>query len=212
MSQRIVERIKRLIKYHLVLRFLFNKLRYTGIHIIPYYLTQEHLNHELKPNIEAEQGPVVVSLLSPKEMETMYAELASKGLALNRAILAKHRCECFVLKVKEEIVASSWCDLHWCHYEFLSFPLKEDEAYLCNAVTLNSYRGKNLAPFLRYEIYKYLDQIGRTKLYSITEYFNTPAKKFKEKLGARQLKLVVCIRFFKRGIWNITLKKYRTKG
>jgi hypothetical protein len=210
MSQHMIERIKRLTKYHLVLRFIFNKLRYAGIHIIPYYLTQERLNREIKPNVNPELGTVTVSLLSPPEMEAVYAYLESKGLAVSRATLAKQSCECFVLKIKDEIVASSWFKLHCCHDRLLSFPLKKDEAYLCNAATLNSYRGKSLAPFLRYEAYKYLEQIGRTKFYSITEYFNTPALKFKEKLGAKQLKLGLCIRFLNRWKWNITLRIFRT--
>jgi hypothetical protein len=74
---------------------------------------------------------------------------------------------------------------------------------------VNAYRGRNLAPFLRYAVYEHLNRSGHTKLYSITEYFNTPAVKFKEKLGARQLKLGLCVRFFNRWKWGITLKKNR---
>ena len=209
MPQNRIELIKGLFKHQLVLRFLFNRLRNTGVHIIPYYLTQERFNLETRPAVSPEIGPITVSLLSPAEMEAVYAELVSKGLGMSRAILTKHICECFVLKIKGEIVASSWCNLRECHDRLLSFTLKEDEAYLCNAATLNAYRGKNLAPFLRYAVYEHLSRLGRTRLYSITEYFNTPALKFKEKLGARQLRLGLCIRFFNTWKWDITLKRYR---
>ena len=209
MKQNRTVTIKSLFKHHLVIRYLLNRIRYTGIHMIPYYLTQERLNPETKPEVSPEIGPVTVSLLSPPEMEAVYTELLSKGLAVSRAILAKDRCECFVLKIKGEIVASSWCNLRRCHDRLSSFSLKEDEAYLCNAATLNAYRGKNLAPFLRYAVYEHLNRLGRTKLYSITEYFNTPAVRFKEKLGARQLRVGLCIRFFNRWKWDITLKRYR---
>ena len=90
------------------------------------------------------------------------------------------------------------------------FPLKDDEAYLCSAVTFRAYRGKNMAPFLRYELYKHLNQIGRTNFYSITEFFNTSAQKFKEKLGAKPIKLGLYVGLFNRWQWSITLKKYRT--
>lgn len=207
MPQNKVKQIQGLFKHRLVLRFLFSKLRYTGIHIIPYYLTQESLNVKTRPTVSPELGAVAVSVLSPTELAAVYNELEGKGLAMSRPILAKQSCECFVLKIKDEIVASSWCNLQQCHDRLSSFPLKQDEAYLCNAGTMDSYRGKNLAPFLRYAFYEHLNRIGRTKLYSITEYFNTPAVKFKEKLGARQLKLGLCIRFLNRWRWDITLRR-----
>jgi hypothetical protein len=51
--------------------------------------------------------------------------------------------------------------------------------------------------------------MGRANFYSITEYFNIPAQKFKKKLGARPLRLDVHIRLGSRYQRNITLKKYR---
>ena len=130
-------------------------------------------------------------------------------MAYEKATLLDERCLCFGLKLKGEIAAYMWCNLHRCHSRIAKFPLKEDEAYLCSAVTLKAYRGRNLAPLLRYELYRYLNQIGRTNFYSITEYFNTPARKFKEKLGARQLRLSLHIRLGSRYQRNMTLKKYR---
>lgn len=85
MPQNRIELIKGLFKHQLVLRFLFNRLRTTGVHIIPFYLTQECLNPETKPAVSPEIGPVTVSLLSRPEMEAVYTELLSKGLGMSRA-------------------------------------------------------------------------------------------------------------------------------
>ena len=63
--------------------------------------------------------------------------------------------------------------------------LKSDEAYLWNMYTMESFRGMNIAPYLRYKSYEVLKGMGRDKLYSISEYFNTPAIKFKLKLNAK---------------------------
>ena len=74
--------------------------------------------------------------------------------------------------------------------------------------TFQSYRGKNLAPFLRYKMYEYLAQKGRTVFYSTTELFNPASMKFKRKLGAKRKKLCVSICFFKKYPLNLILKKY----
>jgi ribosomal protein S18 acetylase RimI-like enzyme len=115
---------------------------------------------------------------------------------------------CFGLKQNQEIMAFMWCNLDRCHWYASPFALKEDEAYLFDAYTYKKYRGMNLAPYLMYQVYKSLNKIGRTKLFSITEYLNTPAMKFKKKLGCRHLKLALFIKPFRLFKWNITLKDF----
>ncbi len=88
------------------------------------------------------------------------------------------------------------------------FPLKNDEAYLFRARTMNAYRGKNLAPFLRYELYKKFAEMGYNQFYSITEYFNAPAAKFKKKLNAQNIKLCFYLGLFHKRLFNVTIKEY----
>jgi len=192
-----------------VLQTLFKVLGRHHIEIIPYYVTHESLKHETEPRVDTELGPVAACLLSLAEIEEVYAHPDSEVMAYEKATLLDERCLCFGLKLKGEIAAYMWCNIHRCHSRLTQFPLKEDEAYLCSAVTLKAYRGRNLAPLLRYELYRYLNELGRTSFYSITEYFNTPAWKFKEKLGARQLRLNLHIRLGSRYERDITLKRFR---
>jgi hypothetical protein len=208
MPQGIIDQLRAKRRHHLVLQSLSRVLGCKGIEIAPYYVTHESLKHETEPSVDPELGPVAACLLSPAEIEEVYTHPESRVMG-DEATLLDERCLCFGLKVKGEMAAFMWCNLHRCHSRITRFPLKEDEAYLCSAVTFTAYRGKNLAPLLRYELYRYLNQIGRTNFYSITEYFNTPARKFKEKLGARQLRLGLHIRLFNRCDWNITLKRFR---
>jgi len=184
-------------------------LERTGIEIVPYYVTYESLNHETEPSVDPELGPVAACLLSPAEIEAVYTHPDSKVMGDMKSTYLAERCLCFGLKLNGDMAAYMWCNLHRCHNHLNKFPLKEDEAYLCSAVTFKAYRGKNLAPFLRYELYRYLNQIGRTNYYSLTEFFNTSALKFKEKLGARPLRLSLYIGLFNRCRWNITLRRYR---
>jgi len=209
MSQSIVDRVKEKVRHHLVLQALFGTLARVGIEVAPYYVTHEYLNPEIKLRLDPELGQVVTALLSPEEIEALYTHPDSKVMGDVKATYLDERCLCFGLKVNGETAAYMWCNLHRCHHRFDMFPLKDDEAYLCSAVTFRAYRGNNLAPVLRYEVYRHLNQTGRTNFYSLTEFFNTSALKFKEKLGARQLRLGLHIGLFKRFHWSITLKKYR---
>ena len=70
------------------------------------------------------------------------------------------------------------------------------------------YRGKNLAPYLRYKSYEMLKEMGRDKLYSISEYFNSPAVKFKQKLNAKKLKIILFINLFNKFSRCFTVKTY----
>ncbi len=204
----IIDQLRDKRRHHLLLQTLSRVLGCKGIEIVPYYVTQEFLKHETEPRVDPELGPVAARLLSPAEIEEVYTHPESKVMG-DEATLLDERCLCFGLKIKGEMAACMWCNVHRCHSRLARFFLKEDEAYLCSAVTFKAYRGRNLAPLLRYELYRYLNQIGRTNFYSITEVFNTPARKFKEKLGARHLRLGLHIRLFNRCDWNITLKRYR---
>ena len=122
-----------------------------------------------------------------------------------------HGSICLGLLHNNKIAAYTWCNLKKCQYHpTLDVPLKKDEAYLYDARTFKAYRGKNIAPYLRYQLYKYLTKIGRTKFYSYTVLFNTSAVNFKRKLKAKPTKLYIGIIFFNRDRFNILLKDYRS--
>ena len=95
---------------------------------------------------------------------------------------------CLGAKRDGRLVAFTWCNLTQCLSEGYSFPLNDEEAYLFDAYTASDLRGQGLAPAPRYRLYEELARLGRTKLYSISERFNTPAIRFKLKLGAKLLK------------------------
>jgi hypothetical protein len=73
---------------------------------------------------------------------------------------------------------------------------------------MESHRGKNLAPYLRYKSYEILKELGRDKIYSASDSFNSPAIRFKEKLNAKKLKLILFVKIFNRIQWSFTLKSY----
>ena len=115
---------------------------------------------------------------------------------------------CYGVRDGSEIVAKMWCDLK----EF-NFPpnfryLAEDEAYLFAAYTHPDYRGENLAPLMRESCYASLREIGRSKFVSYTDYYNTAARRFKEKLGARDEALRLNVELCDKWSRTFTLKTY----
>lgn len=117
---------------------------------------------------------------------------------------------CLGIKHKGKIAAFTWSSLLKCHYKFYPTVMRSYEAYLYDMYVLKAFRGKNLAPVLRYKNYEVLKGLGRDTFYSITERSNIASFKFKQKLGAKVvfLGLGVYVKFFKniRKAW--VLRRY----
>ena len=205
----IIGKIRHKVRQRLVLLSMFNRLGVIGIKIRPYYLTEEFPLDETDLSLNPKLEPMVAGFLSSSEIKEICAHPETAELKEETEKILEDGCLCFGLKYNNEIVAYTWCDLCKCHDRMLLFLLKEDEVYLFKAYTYEAYRGKNLAPFLRLQLYKHLNEMGRTKFYSVTDFFNTPAVKFKKKLGAKPLKLFLRIGLFNKYHWNITLKEYQ---
>jgi GNAT superfamily N-acetyltransferase len=115
---------------------------------------------------------------------------------------------CFGLLKEDKLVASIWCDFKEFHYPPYHHFLKENEAYLYDARVAENYRGKNLAPYLRAQFYSALKQYSKDTFFSCSGYANTPAIRFKIKLGARFLKLGLYINLWDKYSRNWILKDY----
>lgn len=89
-----------------------------------------------------------------------------------------------------------------------AFELQPNEGYLHSMYTFEAYRGKNLAPYLRYHSYEFLEKEGVDTFYSVSEYFNKSTIKFKKKLNSKPKKLILSVVIFKKLTFNISLKKY----
>lgn len=178
--------------------------------IVPFYLMREYLIEGLNivPRLDLDRlesgflPPEDISLISQNDEVP-----ESEDVLIDRL---KNNCRCLGLKDNGRLVAYTWCNLLEIDYEGLKnhIKLKEDEAYLFDARTFKSHRGKNLAPFLRYRLYKHLTKIGRIKFISASSVLNSSAIKFKEKLGAKKYILYLYISLFSKFQWNIILKNY----
>jgi len=204
----ILYKVKNKVTQNTYLRYLWNKSKLI-INIIPYYLVQEGLVGNTDQNLKPSLNEFIVRFLKPSDMKTISEnpEVSdSEDILLDRLATA---CFCLGITYQDNIVSYVWCNLTKCESLFISFPLEKDEAYIFGARTFQAYRGKNLAPYLRYQLYEHLKHLVYTKFLSINEFFNIEAMKLNKKLKARPLKLYIYTIFLKKYRWNILLKNFK---
>jgi len=196
-------------RYSHFLRLFFDGLARFGVRIAPYYLFQEIIPPDKSPGCPAGFDDYKVSFWGLEEIKLM-ALIPGRKFSeefLVQRLTDGHKCIGF--KKGNELVAFSWCNLKEISVKWNLHPLKKDEGYLFDAYTFPDYRGKGISPFLRSHFYKELHKLGRTKLYSYVDCFNTSSIRFKQKLEAKKVKLILIFDLF--GKWHLSflLKDYQ---
>ncbi len=196
------------VRYGLTLQGIRYLLRIMRIDISPIYLFQEGINFTEMPEIKGIKEEFSCELLGPGDMKEIGA-INDYGYSEEKLLkLLEAGEQCLGIKHKDEIAAFMWIKFDEINYKLTHIDLKSDEAYLWFMYTRESYRGNNLAPYLRYKSYKMLNEMGRDKLYSVSDSFNSPAVTFKKKLNAKKLKLILFVEFFNKLQRSYTLKSY----
>lgn len=179
-----------------------------GIKVIPFYLFLEESFDGILPYLEIESDEYETGFLGPTDMKAI-ADIPGREISEKELIQRfKDGKFCYGMKFHGEVVGFTWYDLNRCHFEHYKFSLKEKEAYIFDTYTLESSRRKGIASYIRYRLYKELAGLGKNIFYSIAEYFNMPSIKFKQKLDAKSLRLVLYIELFKKWHISMTLRKY----
>jgi ribosomal protein S18 acetylase RimI-like enzyme len=168
-----------------------------GIEITPFYLT-EVVGHN-SPAPEIKEGSSLFSCGFLNEGDLVQMKNDPRGYTTEKLVhhLKMGRL-CYGVKHGKNVAAFMWVDLNECNFEPCRFPLKEDEAYTFSAYTMEAFRGRNIAPYMAYHCYRELKQMGRDKVFGISEYLNRSAIKYKMKLGAKKTRLYLYFRFFRR--------------
>jgi hypothetical protein len=208
-KERLVKRIIQKHKDRIILNTVYRRLKKKKFEIHLYYLVQEGLCVEGVPKIQPKLEPIISEFLEASDIRIL-ASKAERDYSEEKMLkMLSEDCKCLVIKHKGEIVAYTWYNLQQCDTRLLSFQLKEDEAYIYSARTFSAYKGRSLAPYLRYELYKHLHKMGRKKFYSIISFSNIPAIMLKRKLDSKPLKLYLYIKIFNKYQINIPIKKYK---
>jgi GNAT superfamily N-acetyltransferase len=187
----------------LIFPAILRRLRKIGIHLEPFFTVRE--GGQILPT---KSSNFRFDFLAENDFEALVEFSRSEERQVLRSWLDQGK-RCFVAWDGSRMIANMWCD-----FEEFNFPpnyrrLDEDEVYLFAAFAHPDYRGQNLAPQMRNRCYAALRSLGRSRFYSYTDYFNVPARRFKEKLGARNETLRLYVRLFGRWSRTITLRTYR---
>lgn len=193
-------------RHGLVLFSILNFLRRFGVYINPYWVDLESLAFCPEPSLKDDPGLYHLDSINKEDVLLLYHQLRWNTDTLTDHIKSEFRG--VGLYRNEELEAFMMIRTKSFAFFGKEFQLGQNEAYLENMYTYEKFRGKNLAPYLRYQCYKLLAAEGRTNCYSITQYFNTSSRKFKAKLGAKPSELWLHLGLSKKLHRTILLKKY----
>ena len=196
-----------IIKHGLFWHGVRNNLAKIGIDFMPYYWVKEAISPISPPEIMGVEKDFKITTFG--EAEINYIKNTIIGIE-QKDLLAdlKNGEICIGLKHKNEIAAYMFIKCRPFVFRKRFFDLKTTDSYLHSMYTFEAYRGKNLAPYLRYNSYNYLEKKGITNFYSVSEYFNKSTIRFKKKLNSEPMKLYLSLVMFNYWTLNFILKKY----
>jgi ribosomal protein S18 acetylase RimI-like enzyme len=198
--------MKAAVKHGLLMQRLFERLRGIGVDVNPFWLFREGVTaHQFEWPELAREFPS--SVLETGDIHAVAACTPWNTEQVVRARLAKGDL-CIVLKSGGEIAGYTWAAFERVSDSTFAFPLCPGEAYLYDAYIAPRFRGRSLAPYLRVESYKHLRAAGRHAFYSISDFFNTPAIKFKRKLNAEVVRLYLQVKLGGRLLGQWVLRDY----
>ncbi|MGB5318223.1 hypothetical protein [Eudoraea sp.] len=190
--------------------FLFgvrNRLARMGLDFDPYYWVLEgNMDYEA-PKIKGDDKDYEVIELSLEEITEIKKKIVEININSGVPIFNDQQKGIGIIN-KGQIAAFMLIELNDLYWHKRKISLNANEAYLFHMYTFEEHRGKNLAPFLRYHSYIMLKEIGKDKIYSITQYFNKSSKNFKKKLKAKNILLYINISLFGKYQTFKLLKKY----
>ena len=201
--------ISNIIKHGLFWHGVRNNLAKIGLDFMPYYWVKEATSSITPPEIRGDNKDFEISTFG--ETEINYIKNTIIGIE-QKDLLAdlKNGEICVGLKNKDEIAAYMFIKCTPFTFRKRFFDLHPTESYLHSMYTFESYRGKNLAPYLRYQSYKLLEEKGINTYFSVSEYLNKSTIKFKKKLNSKPVKLYLSLVLFKKITMNFTLKTYNS--
>jgi len=194
------------IRHGLILHSLFNLLLRIGVSIYPYWIEVEGLHLAKEPDIRDDKALYRIGTVDKAVVLELYENLHWNTAELKERLASDYHS----VGLFREDVLTAFMLMRQQSFIFKGnhISLSENEAYLDNMYTYEDYRGRSLAPYLRYQGYKLLKADGKTRCLSITQSFNTSSLKFKAKLNAEHSELWLHIGFFNKTSWNFRLKKY----
>jgi len=196
----------KILRYAMLTQRILGRLKWLGLDIHLYYLIREGpLAHDMnRPELTAEFSS---SVLTQDDVPAVAALSTWATLENVQGRFDKGHL-CVLLKHEEHIAGYTWADFVEINDTTCNYELQPGEAYLYDAFIAPDYRGQALAPYMRFECYEHLRHADRYTFYSLSDYFNKPAIRFKQKLNADIIRLYLHIRLGTHEVGHWILKDY----
>lgn len=126
-----------------------------GVQIAPYYWIKEGEHPIALPPLWEESG-FSFGFVDAADLERISCQHPEAFPVEHIACLSaklQTGSRCFGARYRDQTVALMSIDLHKAEFLGNSIPLAPSEAYLGDMFTLNEFRGRNIAPHLRYRAY-----------------------------------------------------------
>ena len=195
----VFTRVRNRFRYGLATQEVLDRLSATlGLVIYPYFFVHEQIQPGMEFTNPDDGDDYQVRYLTEHDMQLLESRSAQRRSA--GALVEKLRSgsRCLGFFVNGEPAAYTWYRLDRVPVAMWMtelFRLEDDEAYLFDAYVLPAYRGRRLAPLVRYRAYEELKKIGRHRLYSITLGFNASSRRFKQRLQGKETELRLLVGF-----------------
>ena len=194
-------------RHGMILYSIRNILSRIGIEILPYWIEREGMDLCSKqPEIRDSLDEYQFLPIGMEYIQKFFREQNWNSSAFETN--AKWDTFAYALYKNSQVAAFMMGRSQSFEYQGKHFELANNEAYLENMYTFDEYRGKNLAPYLRYKCYEVLAERELNVCYSVTQYFNSSSLKFKSKLGAQHRELYLHIGLFNKFQKTFLLKRY----
>ena len=208
-------KIRNRFRYGLATQEVLDRLRATfGLVVYPYFVVREQIQPGIEPHVASNGDKFQIRYLTENDIEFLAGHAAHKRSSEVLVNNLRSGNQIIGFFVNEELAAYTLFRLDRTpipQWNRDLFRLEQDEAYLFGAYVFPAYRGRRIAPLVRYRAYQELQKIGRCRLYSITLAFNASSRRFKQKLLAEEieLRLQIGLKFWK--TFDIRLRAFENQ-
>ncbi len=187
---RLLQRLWGRIRNGLIVQDLLDSLGHIGLVIRPYFVNADSAhNEDTAPSLPEQCS--VRQLTGADVQEMLRITLRPPAASELTSNLEQHYC--LGLFCEGALVAYAWASTRRLPVPESRgaklFDLTSDEVYLFDMYVIPRHRGTRLARTLAQTIQWQMTQLGRPNFYSLTIAFNRSARRFKARVGAREMEL-----------------------
>jgi ribosomal protein S18 acetylase RimI-like enzyme len=211
-GQTIWRRLLGRLRYGLLVQELLDRLVRHRLIVYPYFVVQEPGSEVPAAAPDERTSFRFLGVDDADEVARVLAMRISRPLFLELLT----RAECLGVFFDGKLAGYTWARLDTVPVpEGLGHPvfdLQPDEAYLFDMYVTPAHRGSRLAGSLRQAMQRELAFRGRTCFYSLTLAFNRASRRFKSRLGAREVELRLHLRLSVASLPGLDIRLWRRSG